>query len=180
MTRFEAEQRPSHAEVRDRARLLRADQGPSLAEFCAQRSWPAPKSFPGLLAGRVIQEELVDPASITGPVTTGSRTVDPDGQAVTQMTDFTEEPTDLDPAVLQRLLGDPTAIRAPPTSAHLEPAPEAPPQAAPPKRRPAPPSTGARNRGPSRVQMGLAATGILMLMALGFVGAFALGTMLLP
>jgi serine/threonine protein kinase len=119
MVAYDAEARPLHAEVRDRARSLRNGRVPDLKAFCAQQRWPAPRSLPGVLSGRVFAEDDVDPATIdplesSGPVRT------PENQPMTQMSeldsDLYEGPTE--PAgselmeQLQREFGTPTPPRS--------------------------------------------------------------------
>ncbi|MEZ4323005.1 MAG: serine/threonine-protein kinase [Myxococcota bacterium] len=165
-------ERPSNAEVRELARELRGDAGPSLADHCRERVWPEPKSLPGLLAGRVLEEEAVDPGSIQGPGH-GRRPLDPDAHSLTEITD----PGELGKGPPVRSLSGGLKAGG---GATLDETPIRPVRTEPSRSVSVSTTARRRSRGPTRAQLAMAITGIVVLMGAGFVGAFALGTLLLP
>ncbi len=97
MIAFEPERRPTHAAVRDRARMLRNGRSPDLKAYCSAQRWPSPRSLPGVLSGRVFAEDDVDPTTIDNEDSQGpART--PENQPMTQMSeldsDLYEGPTE--------------------------------------------------------------------------------------
>jgi serine/threonine-protein kinase len=64
MVAWDADDRPTAEEVRERCRILHATlEGPDLAQWCREHDWPELRIFPGLLSGRVFVEDAIDPLS---------------------------------------------------------------------------------------------------------------------
>ena len=62
MVCWDAEERPTAEQVRDRCRILLATmEGPDLTAWCRTHTWPELRIFPGLLSGRVFVEDAIDP-----------------------------------------------------------------------------------------------------------------------
>lgn len=65
MIERDPERRPTHEEVRDQARAMLTDHGPTpLQTYLETYTWPRPKPRKGELSGRVFDEEATEPGSL--------------------------------------------------------------------------------------------------------------------
>ncbi|MEZ4320221.1 MAG: serine/threonine-protein kinase [Myxococcota bacterium] len=148
--------RPSAAEVRDRcAELAPGLPGQDVLHWCRDRDWPELRVLPGLLSGRVFEEDEVDPT-----------------QADNVGRELDWDANDQEMTVHMRAFDEPTVLRTPPPAPRkvLEP------ETAPVAELPAAPEPRAvrRPRGSARImRIVLAGVFLLGLVSVVFVVTFS-------
>lgn len=87
MVAWDPEDRPRLEECVALYRSLAHGKGPGVDGWCRTRQWKASPVFAGVLSGRVLHEQLIDPHSVAHHTGDPAIAPDPDSQAVTVLAD---------------------------------------------------------------------------------------------
>ncbi|MCB9675438.1 MAG: serine/threonine protein kinase [Alphaproteobacteria bacterium] len=160
MAAWDPMRRPSAAEVRDRcAKLAKGIAGKDLLHWCRDRDWPELRVLPGLLSGRVFEEDVIDPQE-----------ADNIGR------ELAWDANDQEVTVHIRGFDEPTVLRTPPPAPRADHTTERIRSTGPSEPRrpaPAPPAPAAPSNGFRVARVVLALLVLLFVMAGVFVATFS-------